>query len=506
MRLLRHTARFQIILSLTLTAYAAGEQGANANSQSAAPASSEIAEGVSDREISLAVENELLSSDAVSSHKIDVTSNEGIVTLSGKVDSLLAQQAADRIAQRVKGVISVVNRIVIIAGDRKDAEIAEDVLQAWSADSATESGELRVEVVNGTGKLAGKVDSPVERILAEQIAEGVRGIVAVENNIEVVETDERANEEIQNDLQRLIDSDAILSDSDVHVAVEDEQVLLTGKVPTSFAKTRATELAQRSGVQNIDARGLLVDYERYDGTRRRRRLEELTDEHLVEAVRLALRYDPRVLSYLDTIEVESDGGSITLSGAVGRLRAKQAAEETARGTLGVWRVRNNLKVRWSESDPPAHEIVDFVQAALLRDPYVSRHEIRVHCRNGHVSLYGLVDSDFEKKTAGWIAGGQKGVVHVNNYLSVPEDWVPRSDAEIKADIDEKLARTFFDRSNEVDVTVEDGVAILRGEVDTWRQWQWAMELAVEAGARRPHNLIKVRYHPRHGGSRIYVPE
>lgn len=60
------------------------------------------------------------------------------------------------------------------------------------------------------------------------------------------------------------------------------------------------------------------------------------------------------------------------------------------------------------------------------------------------------------------------------------------------------------------VKVEKGVAILRGTVDTWLMWQTAIDLALEAGSRRPHNLIAVRYGdpsaPRFYGPHYYVPE
>jgi osmotically-inducible protein OsmY len=328
----------------------------------------------------------------------------------------------------------------------------------------------------------------------------------VENEVEVATQPPRSDGEVAQELRRLFASDAALSDASVEVAVEEGQIVLSGKVADSFLKSRAKSLAMHAGgSQTIDARGLQVDYESRDGTLRRQRLAQLTDKQIRQAVRRALRYDPRVLSFAEEIDVDSEAGAVTLSGQVERLQAKQAAEETARGTLGVWRVKNHLKVHWSEDDPSADTIVAYVQAALQRDPYVTRHELRVHCRNGHVSLYGLVDSPFEKRAAEWIAGGQRGVVHVNNYLTVAQAWEAKSDAEIKADIEEKLKRTFFDKSNQIRVTVEDGVAVLNGQVDTWRQWQAAMDQVVAAGARRPHNLLEVRYHPQHGGSQIYVP-
>ncbi|MDA1055582.1 MAG: BON domain-containing protein [Planctomycetota bacterium] len=460
---------------------------------------------LSDRVISLAVENELLTSEAIDSHRIDAESVSGIVTLSGKVDNVLARQRASELAQQVKGVMAVVNQIIVTPGEREDKDIAQDILQAWSAEDVTDSRQLQVEVNRGTATVSGTVDSYAEKTLAEEIAAGVAGVTGIENEVAVEYKTNRSDEEIREEAQSLLESAVELDDADVKTKVTDGDVVLTGQVGSAFAKSTVERKAWVAGVNSVDVRGVQIDFDLYDGMRRRQRLQDVTDEKIVETVELALRQDPRVLSYLDTIEVESDDGSVTLSGKVGRLRAKEAAEKVARSTIGVWRVKNNLKVRWSDEEPTSHEIIDYVQAALGRDPYVSRHGIRVHCRNAHVGLYGLVDSEFEKKAAGWIAGGQKGVVHVNNSLAVAKRWEPKSDAEIKADIDEKLEFTFFDKSNDINVTVEDGVAILQGEVDTWLAWQTAMNKSIEAGARRPHNLLKVRYHPRHGGSRIYVP-
>lgn len=462
-------------------------------------------EQISDRLIGLAVENELLSSEAIDAHRIDAHSDDGVVTLSGKVDNLLAQRRASQLARQIKGVQAVVNQIVVVPGDRADKDIAQDAIQAWATEDVTETHQLHATVERGTATLTGTVDSHAEKTLAEEVIAGIAGVTGIENNIQVEYKTDRADEEIREELEALIDSAVELDDADIQVAVDNGDVVLTGHVGTALAKSVVERKTWIAGVKTVDARGVQVDFDRYDGTRRRKRMANVTDEKIVETVELALRQDPRVLSFLETIDVESEAGSVTLSGTVGRLRAKESAESAARSTVGVWRVKNNLKVRWSDEEPTAHEIIDDVQAALRRDPYVSRHAIRVHCRNAHISLYGLVDSEFEKRAAGRIAGGQKGVVHVNNSLAVAKQWEPKSDAEIQADLEEKLKYTFFDKSHKIDVTVENGVAILRGEVDTWLAWQTAMNKAVEAGARRPHNLLKVRYHPRHGGSRIYVP-
>ena len=205
------------------------------------------------------------------------------------------------------------------------------------------------------------------------------------------------------------------------------------------------------------------------------------------------------------IKVVVDDGVVTLRGDIEHFSAKRAAERAAVNTLGVDRVSNKLKIAWDEAKSDDPVIESSVKAALGRNPYVSRHDIIVRCRHAHVDLFGLVDSQFEKDIADWTAETQKGVVHVNNRLSVLREWEPRSDDEIQEAINEKLEWTFFDRASEIDVNVENGVAILRGTVDTRRQWQRVMDIAVKAGARSPHNLLRIRLRPQRGRNPLYVP-
>ncbi len=217
-------------------------------------------------------------------------------------------------------------------------------------------------------------------------------------------------------------------------------------------------------------------------------------------IRGCLSFDP---------QVDVEHGVVTLTGDVGHFTAQRAAEQDARHTIGVQRVKNNLRVRWPDETPSDEQIADFTRAAMARDPYVERHNLMIECENAHVSLYGLVDTQFEKYHAEWIASRQKGVVHVNDYLSVRKKWKPKSDAAIEADLKDKLTYTFVDPDNQVTATVENGVAILRGTVDNWYMWQTALDQAIAAGAREPHNLIEVRYGipsgPHYYGPHDYVP-
>jgi hypothetical protein len=57
--------------------------------------------------------------------------------------------------------------------------------------------------------------------------------------------------------------------------------------------------------------------------------------------------------------------------------------------------------------------------------------IRISVQNGHVELYGVVDSEADKNTAGIRANGVPGIFSVKNYLQVanqPEEK-PRGQAQ-----------------------------------------------------------------------------
>jgi osmotically-inducible protein OsmY len=475
-----------------------------ATSAPAAPAPADP----SDEIIRLAVENQLLRSDSVEGHAIDVTTDKGIITLSGRVQNLLARSIAAGLAQRVRGVQSVINQIDINAPYRADSEIKKDIEASLRTDAATAHLNVKAQVSSSRATLTGSVPSRGLKTLAGRVTSGVKGLVAIDNQLVIDAKSRPGDAELQSAIDQLFDFSAILDDANLKASVKDGHAVLHGIVASSLQKSFAADLARNAGAQSVDDRGIKVSWRESDPELRTRRYKTATDEQIQAAVTRAFKMDPRLLSYSPQVKVEK--GTVTLTGDVGTLAAKEAGERDARHTIGVRKVDNHLRVRRAEKPPTDEQIANFTRAALKRDPYVERHNIIVECRNAHVGLYGMVDTEFEKKHTEWITSCQNGVVHVADYLAVRKQWVPKSDAVIEGGLKDKLAWSFVDPGNQVTATVEDGVAILRGTVDTWLMWQTAIDVALEAGARRPHNLIAVRYGepsaPRFYGPHYYVPE
>lgn len=458
----------------------------------------------SDELLTLAVENELLQDDAINCSGLEVHVQEGVVTLSGRAENLRSRQRATRIAKMLRGVRSVVNHIILLPPQRSDRLLTLDVEHALQQNAATEAYDVIAVVQEGIARLGGTVQSQAEKRLAGYVASGVNGIVDVDNRLLVKSSVERSDEEQLADIRGLLAASPWLEDSTIEVAVSDGNVVLTGAVGTLDERDRARSIAFVAGVKAVDVRGLRIDPTIRNGIRRRQRYAVLSDEQIAESVRLTLRHDPRVLSFANDIEVESRNAVVTLRGQVGHALAKRSAENAAKNTLGVDRVRSRIDVAW-DHDIDDGEIEGYVRAALQRNPWVSRRDILIRCQRAHVDLFGLVDSKFEKQAAQQTAEMQQGVVHVNNYLTVINKWEPRTDDEIEQAIEEKLKWTFFDRASEIEVRVDNGVALLQRTVDTRRQWQHVMEIAVNAGARKPHNQLRVRLQPQQDRNPLYVP-
>lgn len=460
---------------------------------------------VSDDEISAAIQADIQDASRIAGGETVVSSKAGLVTLSGTATSLLDKQMAAAIAKRTRGVGAVLNQLIVFVSDRSDDDIRNDVAKVLRINDSVDQPRIAVDVSRGEVSMTGKVDSLAEKRIAELAASGVSGVIAVNNQITVGLSRDRTDEEIAEEIRGLIVHSVYLDDASLQVNVKNQVAKLSGAVPSAEAKDRAEQAAEIWGISAVDVSGVAVDPDRLDESQRRQRYADVTDEKIEKALDRSFRADPIIFSRVDSIESSVNGGAVTLTGRVNRLRTKSRAERLASDIVGVQRVINEVEVEYVDKEVTDMDIIHDTQGAIRRNALLDRHDIRVHCQRAHVSLYGIVDSELEKRVAQWIADGVTGVVHVNNSLAIEPEWKEKSDAAIKSDLQRKLKYALFDKSNNIDVTVENGTVILRGEVPTWRQWQLVMDLAIEAGARHPHNLLNVRFHPPHGASRVFVP-
>jgi osmotically-inducible protein OsmY len=447
---------------------------------------------IDDEDITLAVETELAIDTGVPSHYIDVETNNGIVLLSGMVDNLLARERARQRAELVKGVRAVVNNLVVKPVERSDEAILADVKQALMIDPATDAYNVLPSVKDGVVTLTGAVDSWQEKQLCQDVVQSVKGVKDVHNEMSVTVKETRPDQEIATDIKRRLAADVWVGESLLTVDVQDGKVTLQGIVGSAMEKSRAVRDAWVVGVQSVDASPVEIKWWEREKMQQVSPFTPKTDADIAQAVSEAFYYDPRVSVFNPRVKVAK--GVVTLTGVVDDMAAKQAAAEDAQNTKGVWRVQNHLRVR-PATLPSNDDIAKRVRDALARDPYIERYEPEVTVLNGRVYLAGTVDSLFEKTHATHVTERVNGVVDVVNNLQVLATAQPKSDWEIKLDIERAFRQSPLIPDEAVAVSVEGGVVTLSGTVDTWLEHNIAVTKAYGGGASSIRDRLQVTNGP-----------
>jgi osmotically-inducible protein OsmY len=171
---------------------------------------------------------------------IGVTAREGIVALSGYVETFAAKLAAERAARRVYGVKAIANELdVKLSEERIDPDIAKDALAALQNRVDAPRG-VSVTVRNGHITLSGTVEWMYQKTIAERAVRYLRGVRGVFNNITVkpAVTPVDVQSRIVEAMHRHADLDA----RRIHVEAEGGVVTLRGSV-RSWNERREAERA-----------------------------------------------------------------------------------------------------------------------------------------------------------------------------------------------------------------------------------------------------------------------
>ncbi len=395
---------------------------------------------------------------------------------------------AAKIAKTIKGVQGVVNLIKVKRGSLTDQEFRQEVIRVLHEDPATDSFNIVVEVNEGQVTLLGEIPSWTAKLLTRNVASGVVGISEVKDELTVKEKIQRPNIEIADEIRARLEMDVWVFGPTIRIHVENGNVLLHGTVRSAAERDRAYQNAWVSGVTSVVADDLRVRWETIKDVYRTNKSIAKTDQEIAKAVKLAFQYDPRVSAFNPQISV--DDGNVTLTGMVDNLKARKAAEQDAKHIVGVKMVNNLLKVR------PAHEVSDQelnekIRGAILREPSMAPSQVIVSVKDGQVWLHGRVDTVFEKVLAEDLSAKVRGTVNVKNRLQIDAEWTWKPDWVIFKNIRNELWWSPFIDSENITVSVKDGITTLRGTVNSWAELGVAIENAFEGGAKGVRNTLLV---------------
>lgn len=207
-----------------------------------------------DYEIQQAVIDELHYEPSIDATRIGVASKNGIITLTGTVESYTQKDSAARVVERVSGVKAVVDEMSVElpqAHERGDQDIAQAALQALEWHVQVPHARIRMKVEKGMVTLEGDVDYRFQQIAAKDAVLHLTGVKTVVNliNIKPLASPSEVKTQIENALRRAAEIDA----ERIKVDVYNGRVILHGTVRSRAERSEVERAAWAApGVREVE--------------------------------------------------------------------------------------------------------------------------------------------------------------------------------------------------------------------------------------------------------------
>lgn len=197
---------------------------------------------------------ELLWDPLVPEAKIGVAVSEGVVTLSGHLDTYAEKVAAKRAVERVAGVKAIAVELTVVPlglHQRSDTEIATAIEHVLGWNTSVPQERVKVMVEKGWVTLSGELDWNFQRRAVERMIRPLKGVIGITDNIRLKELPVSGN--IATRIQDALTRQAVREAQRIEIMVDGSVVTLRGHVH-SWAERNAAEGATWSapGVSRVN--------------------------------------------------------------------------------------------------------------------------------------------------------------------------------------------------------------------------------------------------------------
>jgi len=346
----------------------------------------------------------------IESLNIDAKVTDGMITLTGTVDSFVQKIMVEKVVKGVKGIKSVDNKIAIIEKlKRSDDEIKADIESRLKGDVLLDSHFINVDVSDGNVKLSGVVGSLRERLRAGYNTQvtGIKSLNTANLEVDLSKRNEmrrmessikQSDPDIKKSIEDTLIYDPRVNLYDVKVEVVDHVVTLTGTVDNlNSSQATQNDAINTFGVWSVRNQ-ITVKSELID------------DSKLLDNISKALMRDPYLANF--DMKIGLLHGKVNLNGAVSSYFNKRRAEYVVSNIKGVVSVQNNLMVKTQEKNTDSI-IKENIENIVSWNSYINSDSIKVAVEDSVATLTGSVDNLYESRIAEEIAldGGAKDIIN-----------------------------------------------------------------------------------------------
>ncbi|MEP6748845.1 MAG: BON domain-containing protein [Bacteroidota bacterium] len=194
--------------------------------------------------------------------EIGVIAKDGIVTLTGTVDTYGKKSEAEDAAKNVSGVKAVVEKIEIKSAtsfNKTDADIAKEIISAFKWNWQVPEDKVKVRVEHGWVNLEGVLEYNYQREAAKNAVIRLIGVTGVSNDITIKSDVDDTVEKTA--IERALGRNWSIKGEDITVKVKGHNVTLSGTVGSIYQRDEAGRIASSDrAVWSIDNE-LVVAYD-----------------------------------------------------------------------------------------------------------------------------------------------------------------------------------------------------------------------------------------------------
>lgn len=196
------------------------------------------------------------------SAEIGVKADNGVITLTGAVNTYIKKSEAEQAAKNVAGVRSVIEKIEVVFNvhdTKTDAEITAAIANLFKWHWDIPGDKITVTVENGWVFLTGELEWNYQKEAAKMAVSNMIGIKGITNNISITTSSKDVIE--KKDIEIAIERNGAINNKNMTIYVHDNIVTLKGHVDSWHQKSEAERIAWNApGVKQVQ-NDLYVDFD-----------------------------------------------------------------------------------------------------------------------------------------------------------------------------------------------------------------------------------------------------